>query len=229
MNINNEIQSNELEKIILIDHDFDRLLGSAESLWIDCKESPYILNSDFSKYELAKDVSAFANSNGGFILCGIKTKRSLDQLTDIIETIRPFEQNLANLDSYRSIISEWIYPAIEGLRVEWLPTKNNLLKGLICIVVPTQQEHKKWFLIKHVLPDLGKIREIVFGIVVRRMSSNIALTIENLYYSVRDGLMITDKLNRIEYNLDQLRHEARRSRDIQKSSNVEAKIRTIGK
>jgi predicted HTH transcriptional regulator len=56
--------------------DFINLLGESESGIFDCKSEIYTLTDELSKYELAKDVSSFANANGGYILVGVKTTKS---------------------------------------------------------------------------------------------------------------------------------------------------------
>ncbi len=50
---------------------FDALIGVSEAAWLDAKESPYILDTLKQKLELAKDVSALANSAGGVIVLGL--------------------------------------------------------------------------------------------------------------------------------------------------------------
>ena len=60
---------------IIADADFDRLVGEVENEWFDCKSQPYQLDAgDYAKRELAKDVTAFANAGGGYILIGFRTE-----------------------------------------------------------------------------------------------------------------------------------------------------------
>jgi predicted RNase H-like HicB family nuclease len=55
------------------------LIGRPEGPWFDGKAAPYVLTSDAKKWELAKDVAAFANSpTGGVIFIGAKTKSGQD-------------------------------------------------------------------------------------------------------------------------------------------------------
>ncbi len=63
----------ELEEI-LSSGDFDRLAGKYENEWFDCKKEPYLFDNEKGKHELAKDISSFANVDGGYILIGAKGK-----------------------------------------------------------------------------------------------------------------------------------------------------------
>lgn len=53
---------------ILQSGDFTRLLGGLEDDHLECKSAPYNLDQEREKMELAKDVSALANADGGIIL-----------------------------------------------------------------------------------------------------------------------------------------------------------------
>lgn len=70
--------SEVLEKLAA--KDFEGLIGLWESVWLEAKESPYILDAPKQKLELAKDVSALANSIGGIIVLGFDTARDSDLL-----------------------------------------------------------------------------------------------------------------------------------------------------
>ena len=52
----------------------DSLIGVAEGVWLDAKESPYILDTPKQKLELAKDVRAPADARG-IIVLGFDTTR----------------------------------------------------------------------------------------------------------------------------------------------------------
>ncbi len=61
-----ELNIKELESIIK-NGDFSKLISESESEFFDCKRDVYDLKNNMAKYELAKDVSAFANAGGGYI------------------------------------------------------------------------------------------------------------------------------------------------------------------
>jgi len=70
-----EFSIKELEKIIS-DGDFHSLIGKIENDFFDCKTGIYDLTKNSKKRELVKDVSSFANSNGGYILLGPQTPQT---------------------------------------------------------------------------------------------------------------------------------------------------------
>ncbi len=63
-------------KRIVSEGAWDSLLGESESEVLDCKMVPYRLEEVQGKHELAKDVSSFANAEGGFILLCMETTPS---------------------------------------------------------------------------------------------------------------------------------------------------------
>jgi len=68
---------------ILSSRIFDRLKGLREDLYFEAKgKVPYDLNSAAGRYELAKDVSAFANSEGGHIVVGLQHRRLPNENTE---------------------------------------------------------------------------------------------------------------------------------------------------
>src|SRR5262249_31749405 len=56
--------------------DFDALVGAVETAEVDFKRSPYRLNEASEAFELAKDVTALANTEtGGILVVGFQTDR----------------------------------------------------------------------------------------------------------------------------------------------------------
>ena len=55
---------------------FESLIGLVENAETEAKGAPYQLSlGDAQKHELAKDVSALANADGGIILLGFRTAK----------------------------------------------------------------------------------------------------------------------------------------------------------
>ena len=192
----------ELEKI-LSEGDFDSLIGKIENDFFDCKNQIYNLKDDYSKLELAKDVSSFANLNGGYILIGPKTKNSETHFGDEITEISLLNQNLIDPNQYKNVIKDWIYPdEIQGINIYWKASKNDSNKGIIVIEIPTQKESLKPFLINKIVGERKKISETIFGYAERKGDRSDPKKIKDVYKIMRDGLLydknIENRFNNLE-------------------------------
>ena len=136
------------------------------------RRHPYDLDSPAGRYELGKDVSAFANNSGGFIIIGLTTEVNQAQQTETITAITPFPQEAIHPHRYISIVEEYIHPNIEHFRAAWVPTDPEQSQGIAIIEVPPQNQERQYFLITNVVEAGANIKQIVFGVVVRNGSSN---------------------------------------------------------
>ena len=199
----------DLEKIIN-DGDFDSLIGKIENDFFDCKTGAYDLTKDSKKQELAKDVSSFANSSGGYILIGPQTpqneeEKSKTHLGDEIIKISLLSQNLVNPDQYLDVIKSWIYPdEIHGIRVYWKVSKNDNDKGIVVIEVPNQKESLKPFLISKIIEEEKKTSRIIFGYAERKGDRSDPKKIKDIYRIMRDGLLYDKKIETRFNNLETL-------------------------
>jgi len=192
----------ELEKI-LSEGDFDSLIGKIENDFFDCKNQIYNLKDDYSKLELAKDVSSFANLNGGYILIGPKTKNSETHFGDEITEISLLNQNLIDPNQYKNVIKNWIYPdEFQGINIYWKACKNDSNKGIIVIEIQTQKESLKPFLISKIVGERKKISETIFGYAERKGDRSDPKKIKDVYKIMRDGLLydknIENRFNNLE-------------------------------
>ena len=159
---------NELEEI-LASGEFSRLIGKYENELFDCKRQPYALDTEKGKHELAKDVSAFANIEGGYILLGAKGEDDQSHSGEQIKTISAFEETLVSIEQNRNIIDDRIFPNVRDVEIKWYSSKDDETKGLILIKIPPQQESDKPFLNKKIFNnERNKISETVFGFFQRR-------------------------------------------------------------
>lgn len=196
-----ELEIKELESIIE-DGDFNRMIGKCESGFFDCKREIYDLKKNISKFELAKDVSAFANAEGGYILIGIETKKSVTSHCDEVVDIHPLDQKLCNPIQYTDVIAKWIYPKLKDIEAIWYPTKENSNKGIFVIKIPPQSKIHKPFLISRTVQESGKRSEVLFGYSERKQENNDPKTIVELHQILRDGLFYKDYL---EFNFQELK------------------------
>jgi hypothetical protein len=117
-----EFDGKELKRIrLMIDlpttvAEIDRLIVDEvqESLYLDYKDSRAVDSSKFG--ELAKDVSAFANSDGGVIIYGIQEKDHLPLGKD-----GGVEHNKYSRERLEQVISSNISPRIDDIRIAQIP------------------------------------------------------------------------------------------------------------
>lgn len=85
-----------------------------ESNTLDYKAADALAMSDGKKNELSKDVSAFANSNGGIIIYGIKEFNDAPRKHKP-ESIDPINRTVISKEWIEQVISTKIQPKIEGI------------------------------------------------------------------------------------------------------------------
>jgi predicted HTH transcriptional regulator len=220
--MNEEINFENLEKII-DENDFNPLIGKIENDFFDCKSQIYDLSNENLKRELAKDVSSFANLNGGFILIGPKTMESKVHFGDEVKEINFIDKNLINTEQYNGVINDWIYPKIDGVEIKWLSSKENISKGILIVKIPPQRDSLKPFLIKKIV-DQKKSVEIMFGFSKRKQDKSESLKIEEIHRTVRDGLFyhknIENRFNNLEATIQPLLEK----RMSEEQKNIDAEI-----
>lgn len=91
-----------------------------ENLHLDYKAADALFKTDGKKKEISKDVSAFANSDGGIIIYGIKefadpTKKHLP------EAIDPVDRNDITKEWLEQVINSNISPRLDGLAITPIP------------------------------------------------------------------------------------------------------------
>jgi predicted HTH transcriptional regulator len=194
----------ESVKAIIDAHTYGSLIGLQEDAWLEAKcGTPYNFDTPEGRYELAKDVAAFANGTGGIVIVGLRTTRHASTQTDEITAYDLCAQDTFNATQYSSLIAEHIYPTIEGLAIYWVPVNQEGTHGLGIIEVPPQNLDRQYFLIADAVSSRSRIRQFVFGIVRRNESSNDPFTIAQLYQCTQKGKSsLAQTLNRIEDKLD---------------------------
>jgi len=222
-----EFSIKELEKIIN-EGNFDSFIGKIENDFFDCKKEIYDLKNDSSKRELAKDVSSFANLHGGYIFIGPQTQKNKNHFGDEIERINLLNQCLVDISQYFNIIRDWIYPEIEGLKIEWKPSNNDKNKGILAIKVPPQKETSKPFLIKKVV-ERKKHSEIIFGYVERKGDKNDPKKIQDIHKIMRDGLLydrnIENRFDALESLIEINHQQIQKDKHIKKDKEIEEMVK----
>lgn len=194
----------EAIQAILESQDFSRLLGEAETVNLEAKQEPYDLTTAASRYELAKDVSSLANARGGHLLIGIATRREAERQIDLLDRLPLVPSTAFDTVRHRGVISEYVYPAIEGLDVRWAQDAS-APDGLGIILVPEQPADRKPFIIAKVVEDGAHLRQIVAGYAERLAAGNEPLSPQRLQDTLRKGFDGTSqRLTRIEERLEEI-------------------------
>lgn len=194
-------------KGILESGDFNQLIGSVENDIIEFKGAPYQLNNEYSKQELAKDVSGLANSKGGLILLGVATLINPTHHGEEVTEIKLYEKSIVNIKQYHDVLSSWIYPSLNQIDVRWISSSTDSKKGIIAVEIPKQPHTKKPFLVTRTIEETGKLNTIVFGYFERKRTNVEHISIGELHSIIRNGVQInalTDQYENIQQILSQI-------------------------
>ncbi|MDT7043089.1 ATP-binding protein [Candidatus Nitronereus thalassa] len=187
---------------------FNNLIGATEDELLECKKSPYQLDQEDQKLELAKDVSALANVRGGYIIIGARTEKTLAQLiADEVTEVHPFPQNLVDIERYFNVLKSFVYPRLEDIKIKWFVSAQNPGKGIVSIYIPKQPQVLWPFLITKNIEEIGKNRRIVFGYAERRRANAEPKSVEELHTMIRDGSLfgpINQKLDILQENVEMM-------------------------
>lgn len=182
----------------------DRLVGAIEEDVMDAKGEPYHLDGDRGCRELAKDVSAFANSRGGIILIGVRTERSPLHQQDVIVAIRAFEQPLVHTERYHDVIREWVYPTPQGIDIRWYGSATEAGRGIVGIIIPEQPPTDRPFLIAHTIDDMGRVTDLLVGYAERRRAGTEPARLRDIHVLLRDGRRFDELHRRLDGLSEQL-------------------------
>lgn len=101
-----------------------------ESIHLDYKSSGALFNKPEKKKEITKDVSAFANSDGGVIIYGVKENTKLKHLPEKIDPI----DGRAHPKEWLEHIVNSINPRIEGVLIHPIQIATPALNKIVYVV-----------------------------------------------------------------------------------------------
>lgn len=111
------------------------IVGQREGRWLDVKELPYLLGTEPQKFELAKDVAAFANTGrDALIILGLRSKP--DRNGDVIASPRPFDLDEMDVEATRAVLRDRIVPTVLDVEVGVVEARAGF--GYGWIFVPAQ-------------------------------------------------------------------------------------------
>lgn len=184
--------------------DTENLVGRLEDDNLEAKAEPYDLASPAQRCELAKDVSSFANAEGGHLLIGVSTEPDPDRATDVIDGLNLVQPEDFDEGQYQGVIKEMVYPAIAGLEVHYVAEKDGG-GGIGVIFVPQQDHDRGPFLVTRVVEEGEALKENFVGYYERDGAHNRPLTAKELQLRFKTGVATTtQRLGRIEDKIDTL-------------------------
>ncbi|WP_034088901.1 AlbA family DNA-binding domain-containing protein [Streptacidiphilus albus] len=181
----------------LVQRDPDRIIGTRESDWVDFKSvwpgvGPYDLGTDKGKYELAKDVAAFANAGGGLIVCGFKAVQKTTELYETATKATPFGKELVKPNSYKDVLTEYLRPLVK-VDFHWFdhPDGDQDTAGHYFVIeVAPLPEQERWAIVTRGLNEDGKFVRGAWAIPVRNGDTTAYLSPDEVYRLVNDGLRV---------------------------------------
>jgi predicted HTH transcriptional regulator len=185
---------------------FTELIGLHEDEHFEAKgKTPYDLDTAAGRYELAKDVSSFANADGGLIVIGLEHEKETDRAVDIVRGLQLIAQADFNAAQYEGIVRNNVYPTIQGIEIRWIADENGSGLGVGVIRVPQQSPESKPFIISQVVEGGAYLKQIVVGFALRSGSDSNPLTPKQMQQNLKKGMdPLSQRLSRIEDKIDSL-------------------------
>ena len=120
-----------------------------ENLRLDYKASDSLGKSDAKKKEISIDVSAFANSDGGTIIYGIKEFDELDK-RHLPEKIDPVDRTVISKEWLEQVINSNIQPKIQGIIIKPIGLSTSANHVAYAVMIPKsntahQANDKKYY------------------------------------------------------------------------------------
>ena len=166
----------------------ESVIGTPESVWVDFKDSrAWDLTTDHGKWELAKDVAAMANVDGGLIVVGIKTKSGPHDTHEVAADLRPFDKTTYKIDSMKTAIKNWLSPP-QTVSFAWFRSEQESDKYYLVLTVRPVPEHERYVLTVRAETDSGKYVPAV-GVPLRTGDDTRWLSGDELYRLINDGLL----------------------------------------
>lgn len=187
--MSNQAAELAIEKIkeILESGDFNEFINKIEGDQFEAKQpKPYMTDSKdndkrfAARIELVGDIAAMANSNGGFIICGLQTVKEEGLQTDRVTEIKMFKSDsFYTQEEMQEVIKAHIQPELQ-VSVTWHPSTSDSNLGIGSIHIPPQIESKKHFIVTAV--EISGVKQKHFvAIPIRQGSEPVWMSAKQLY------------------------------------------------
>jgi len=162
------------------------IVGCPESHWLEAKRAPYRLSNVIDQLELAKDLSALANSGGGILVVGAKTTHR-DGI-DVVSSLSPVGTEFAQPSKYRSVLRSRLYPRIQGLTIFLAKvTQSQVVLG---IRVPRQPTNNLPILVVGMPSMRGdRLEGSYWGLFRRVGEDSTPVVVEAVHTALRGGIL----------------------------------------
>jgi hypothetical protein len=144
---------------------YEDLLGTAESEWLDFKHSPYgVLPgtnrlTEKAKWDLAKDVGAFANRGRALLVIGYKTLRHEHEPVETAVEHTPVNKAMIDWPAYQAVLAQWLYPRVRNPTATWFPADPAIAEGVFVIEIGEQDPADRPLMLRRVLTDEDEVKE----------------------------------------------------------------------
>ncbi|WP_156960178.1 AlbA family DNA-binding domain-containing protein [Amycolatopsis taiwanensis] len=166
----------------------EAIVGMPEGQLLEAKRHLH-LEDEKSRLELAKDVSAIANSpTGGLLVVGLATRRESGR--DVVSTVHPF-RDTGQARRVRSVLDRLIYPPIDRLDVSLVPAGGSYSpeEHLLVVIVRPQPPELTPFIVTGVVVD-QRVFGSYIGLFERRGEDTVASTAASIHAGLSAGLAL---------------------------------------
>lgn len=184
-----------VEKLIEIlkSKKLEDLIGYAENDFFDVKRDFYNLRNPEDKHEICKDITAFANNEGGCLLIGCDTEKSSASRIEYVKSLDGIS-DFPNIESISSILSDYIHPnlIVSILKFEqMLATVEGQERKFFLITINKDLKNKP-YLVKRDSKD----REF-FAYYIRTNDRGTKYQVEHLHELIHRGIYFEEYLKSI--------------------------------
>lgn len=184
----------------------DELVNVEETAYFECREFSYTTflddkaGADRNKFNLVKDIVSIANSGGGIICIGLKTKLKTNEKTEYITEIKPVPSDHIRVQDWEDILAAYTIPIFKREWIEWVYSGDN--KKIFWIKIADIRQSPDYpvlvTLAKEIEKGLSTTRETV-GLYTRDRSVNVPYSPERIQAFIRQGLLGNDDDSQFKY------------------------------